>query len=108
MTGSEALWNEAVEEILADKLPVPVICLLRCVCKRWRSWPCKGRVSRVERPNLVFPFLEKENASVATYNPTLRRWYRVPLCNLRPSNPRLQSWNPRGDVCIIAADGGLL
>lgn len=94
----EALWNEEVEGILADKLPVPVICQLRCVCKRWSSWRGGGRI---ERPNLVFS--DNDRASAATYSPTLRRWYRLPLYNLRPS---LQFW--KGDVYLVAADGGLL
>ena len=109
MTSGELVsWNEEIEEILVDKLPVPVVCLLRCVCKRWSSWPCGGRGGRIERRNLVLSFLDNDRPSTATYSPTLRRWYRLPLYNLRPSIPRLQFWKPRGDVYLVAADGGLL
>lgn len=113
MNISETVWNQVLEDILLENLPVPVICLMRCVCKKWNSLIC-SRASVVnpskveERPYLVFPFVKQSSATLATYSPSLSKWYHLPLCNLRPSLPQLHLWKPWGDIDLIAADGGLL
>ena len=105
----EGSWNQELEDILVEKLPVPVICLLRCVCKRWSLWP-RGRhdENRVDSPNLMFICINYDRASIATYSPTLQRWYHLPLSNLQPAMEQLHLWKPRGDVYLVAADEGLL
>lgn len=108
MSCTEIAWTDELEEILFEKLPVPIICLLRCVCKKWSSWPCSRSGNRVDRPTLVFPCVESDRASLATYSPSLNKWYHIPLCNLKPNLPLLHLWKPLGDIYLVAADGGLL
>lgn len=90
------------------RLPVPKVCQMRCVCKKWHSLPrtplyinLSSRAT-LEKPYLSFLVIERGQLVLSTYSPSLSKWFKRPLTFLRNF-----FIFPTRECSFVAGDGGL-
>jgi hypothetical protein len=84
--------NDLPEELVVNilqRLPVPVMCQMRCVCKRWNLLPRSplyvnlSSQATLEKPYLSFLVIERGQLALSLFSPRLGKWYKRPLTFLR-------------------------